>query len=130
MAAARANAERRTLIRMLVRGCGSVDVGYCVLLMAAYIEVAERVLTRLGEQHEDVNDENEAENSHVASVHFRFVEDLLQVGRHGHSFEEINVRAAGVALWINAKRRLGHSTDNPNHLSPNLANTAHTQPYL
>lgn len=130
MAAARANAERRTLIRMLVRGCGSVDVGYCVLLMAAYIEVAERVLTRLGEQHEDVNDENEAENSHLASVHFRFVEDLLQVGRHGHSFEEINVRAAGVALWINAKRGLRRGADDPNDLSPDLTDTSHTQRHL
>ena len=76
---------------MLVRGCGSVDVGYCVLLMAACVEVAERVLTRLGEQHENVNDENEAENSHVSLIHFRLVNDPLQVLGDGHWFEEVNV---------------------------------------
>lgn len=130
MSAAGADTERRTLIRMLVRGCRHVDVGDGFLLMPAGVKTAERVLTRLGEQRENVNDEDEAENFHVASVHFRLVDDLLQVGWYWHSFEEINVRAAGVALWINAKRRLGHSTDNPNHLSPNLADTSHTQPYL
>lgn len=105
--ATRTNAKRRAIFRLLITFDGMLNINGVGFVVSA--DLRERILTRLGEQQQDIKDESKGEGFHLYDSSC-FVENSLQVIRNRHRFEEVNIRTAGISRRINTERRFRGSS--------------------
>ena len=100
------------------------------VLICTIADERPQLLTGLRQYHDNLDDKKETESSHNVLYILEFSMIFRKSSGIGNSFEEPNIRAAGVSGGVNTKRRLRRRADDPKDLAPDLTSGMHLDPNL